>query len=201
MKIRSLTSTFATCAVLHVVASAYAGPTTITFEEFARPGSAAFVTDQYAHLGVRFSTVPTVDSRGVERSTVDVIAYPFGAFGTRGAAMWGNPVTLTFATLISDFAVLMADTESGTFLGSVEAFDDQGRSVAYTQAYAGTYNTPWFFQQRLAIDAPGVRRIVLRTDADGAVFDNIAFTSITVPTPGSAGAIAAGMIISGRRRR
>lgn len=201
MKIRSLAFAFAACASLHVLSSAYAGPTTITFEEFARPGTAAFVTDQYAHLGVRFSTVPTVDSRGIERSTVDVIAYPFGAFGTRGAAMWGNPVTLSFAAPISNFAVLMADTESGTFLGSVEAFDDQGRSVAYTQAYAGTYNTPWFYQQRLTLDAAGIRRIVLRSDADGAVFDNIAFTPMTVPTPASAGVIVTAMIFAARRKR
>ena len=201
MKMRLLAPVLAVLALQHGVDAALAGPAGITFEEFARPGSASHVTDQYAHLGVRFSTVQGFDIRGVERRSVDVIAYPFGAFGNRAAAMWGNPVTLTFDHAITELSVLMADTETGTFLGSVEAFDGQGRSVAFSQAYTGAYNTPWFFQQTLSVRGQHIRSVVLRSDTDGAVFDNLTFTAAVVPMPASAGVLALCIAMGGRRRR
>ncbi|MBX3381323.1 MAG: PEP-CTERM sorting domain-containing protein [Phycisphaeraceae bacterium] len=168
----------------------------INFEDLAAPTS---VTEQYAALGVHFSTTPVVDTKGVLHNSVEVFSYALGSFGTKAAGIWGSPITLTFDSDVSNFSVLMNDTERGTLLGSVRAFDAKGNQIGLVTDFTGPYNTSWFYQSTLALNIGGIRRIELMSDADGAVFDNITFTRI--PAPSAASILGLGLLGAARRRR
>ena len=167
---------------------------TINFEGLAAP---AVVAEQYAGEGVHFTSGAAFDSNGVFHNSVEVFAFGLGDFGNRTAGMWSNTVTLTFDADVSDFSVLMADTESGTFLGSVRALDVNGVQIGFTSANTLGYNTPWFYQRTLAVNVPGIRRIELLTDRDGAIFDNVTFTRVPAP----AASMALGVMGFGLARR
>lgn len=169
---------------------------TINFEDLAESTS---VTNQYAHLGVHFSMTPVVDPSGTLRSSVEVFSYAKGDFGTRAAGLWASPVLITFDSAVSNFSVLMNDTERGTTLGTVRAYDAGGKLIDYVTDTTGNYNTSWFYQNTLRIQAGGIRSVVLMSDADGAVFDNITFTRI--PAPGAASLLGLGLLGAARRRR
>lgn len=169
---------------------------TINFESLAAGTS---VTSQYAPLGVHFSMAPIVDPDGVLRNSVEVIPYPIGSFGTKAAGLWGSPVLITFDSDVSNFSVLMNDTERGTLLGSVRAFDAAGHQMGYLTQMTGSYNTAWYFEATLALNLGGIRSVVLMSDSDGAVFDNITFTR--VPAPAAASLLCSGLLCTARRRR
>ncbi|MBS0187729.1 MAG: hypothetical protein JSS51_06650 [Planctomycetes bacterium] len=169
----------------------------INFEDLPAP---SLVTNQYASLGVQFSTSPTVDLRGGYHDSVEIINYGgLGSFGSRAASLWSSPITLTFDSDVSNFSVLMNDTERGTLLGSVRAYDASGHLIAMVNDMTGAYNTAWFYQNTLRIQAGGIRSIELSADSDGAVFDNISFTR--VPAPGTAALLPVALLGLGRRKR
>lgn len=168
----------------------------IDFEDLADGVS---VTNQYAHLGVHFSMTPIVDPNGVYHSSVEVFSYAKGDFGAKAAGLWASPVLITFDSAVSNFSVLMNDTERGSLLGSVRAYDAQGKLINYVTDMTGNYNTSWFYQNTLRIQAGGIRSVVLMSDADGAVFDNITFTR--VPAPSAASLLGLGLLGAARRRR
>jgi len=177
-------------------AAANAEVVLINFENLAAPTS---VTNQYAPLGVHFSATPVVDLKGVLHNTVEVFSYGGGAFGTRAAGLWGGPILITFDSEVSNFSVLMNDTEGGTLLGSIRAFDSNGNLMGYVTDMTGAYNTASYYQHTLALNISGIRSVVLMSDSDGAVFDNITFTRI--PAPSAASLLGLGLLASGRRRR
>jgi len=168
----------------------------INFENLSAPSS---VTNQYAPLGVHFSATPVVDIKGVIHNTVEVFSYSGGAFGTRAAGLWGGPILITFDSEVSNFSVLMNDTERGTLLGSVRAFDSNGNLMAYITDMTGAYNTASYYQHTFTLNFGGIRSVVLTADSDGAVFDNITFTRI--PAPNAASLLGLGLLAAGRRRR
>lgn len=168
----------------------------IDFEDLADSTS---VTNQYAYLGVHFSMTPIVDPSGTYHSSVEVFSYAKGDFGTRAAGLWASPVLITFDSDVSNFSVLMNDTERGSLLGSVRAYDASGKLIDYVTDMTGQYNTSWFYQNTLRIQAGGIRSVVLMSDADGAIFDNITFARI--PSPGAAALLPLGLLSLGRRKR
>lgn len=168
---------------------------TINFEDLAEGSK---LTSQYAGLGVHFSMSPVV-VEGALRSSPEVISYVRGDFGTRAASLWPSPITIAFDSDVSDFSVLMCDTERGSLLGRVRAYDVQGQLMGYMDAITGPYNTAWFDQSTLRIDGGGIRYIELSCDSDGAVFDNITFTR--VPTPGAMALLPAGLLGLAKRKR
>ncbi|MBX3390385.1 MAG: PEP-CTERM sorting domain-containing protein [Phycisphaeraceae bacterium] len=168
----------------------------IDFEDLAASTS---VTNQYAHLGVHFSMTPIVDPSGTYHSAVEVFSYAKGDFGTKAAGLWASPVLITFDSAVSNFSVLMSDTERGSLLGSVRAYDANGKLIDYVTDMTGNYNTSWFYQNTLRIQAGGIRSVVLMSDADGAIFDNITFTRI--PSPGAMALLPFGLLGLARRRR
>ncbi len=192
MKKQSVIAVLA-CAAISGVASA--DVVTIDFDALTAPTS---VTEQYAGQGVHFSTVPVFDIGGTFHNSVEVFGFGFAGYGTNAAGMWGNPVTVTFDNDVSNFSVLMADTEGGTFLGSVRAFDSGGNEVGFTSASTGGYNTPFFYEQTLSLNVGGIRSVVLLTDSDGAVFDNLTFTRVPAPSTGALAVLGLGLV---RRRR
>lgn len=175
--------TLAAAALTLGLASANAEVVTINFESLA-PGTA--VTSQFAALGVQFS------------SSV-VLAYEQGSFRTNALALSTNAITLTFDSDISNFSVVMRDTDRGTLLGRVRAFDARGNAMGHMTDFTGAFNTSWFYENTLRVDVGGIRYIELSSDADGAIVDNITFTR--VPTPGALALLPLGMLKLARRKR
>ncbi|MGH7242744.1 MAG: hypothetical protein ACREJD_04945 [Phycisphaerales bacterium] len=186
----------AAAALVLGLSAAKAEVVVINFEDLAPNTS---VTSQYASLGVHFSTSPIVAPNGVLHSSVEVFSYPFGNFGTKAAGLWGSAILLAFDSDVSNFSVLMNDTERGTLLGRVRAYDVHGNLFALVTDMTGPYNTPWFYQGTLQIPNGGIRFIELTSDADGAVFDNITFTRI--PSPAAAALLPVCLLGLGKRRR
>ncbi|MFN0010869.1 MAG: hypothetical protein ACKVS8_04410 [Phycisphaerales bacterium] len=185
------------CASITAVASA--DVFVINFDNLTAP---AVVTEQYAGMGVHFSSTGAFDSNGGFHNSVEVFGFGFPGYGTNAAGMWGNLVTIDFDMPVSDFSVDIADTESNTLLAVISAYDGNGMYLNGLGASTGGYNTPWFHQRTLGFGSiGGIRRIVLETDADGAVFDNITFTAAAVPGPGAAALVAGGGLLMARRRR
>jgi len=168
----------------------------IDFEDLGAP---SHVTSQYAALGAHFSAMPVMDMNGVLHSTVEVFSYVRGDFGTKAAGLWGSAITITFDEAVSNFSVLMNDTERGSLLGSVRAFDASGKQIGFVNDMTGAYNTSWFYQSTLSLSIGGIRRVELQSDADGAIFDNVTFTR--VPAPSAASLLGLGLLGAARRRR
>lgn len=167
----------------------------IDFESLTPPVS---VTEQYAGQGVHFSSTGAFDSNGNFHNSVEVFDFPFPGYGTKAAGMWGNIVTISFDMDVSEFSVLLADTEVGTFLGSVRALDSDGNQIGTDSSNTGGYNTPSFFQKTLSVNVGGIRSVQLVTDADGAVIDNVTFTMVPAPATACLGLLGLG---AARRRR
>ncbi|MBL8887429.1 MAG: hypothetical protein JNK16_12280 [Phycisphaerales bacterium] len=186
----------AAAALTPCLTSANAEVVTINFENLA-PGTA--LTSQYAPLGVRFATTPVADSGGVLRTSVEVLDFVQGGF--RSNALWlaGNAITLTFDSDISDFSVVMRDTDRGSLLGRVRAFDALGNAMGHMTDMTGAFNTSWFYENTLRVATGGIRYIELTGDADGAIVDNITFTR--VPAPGALALLPLGMLGLARRKR
>ncbi len=185
------------CASFAAVASA--DVFVINFDNLTAP---VVVTEQYAGMGAHFSSTAAFDANGIYHDSVEVFPFAFPGYGTNAAGMWGNLVTITFDMPVSDFSIDIADTESNTLLAVIQAYDGNGGYLSGLGAFTGGYNTPSFHQRTLGFGSMGgIRRIVLETDADGAVFDNITFTAAAVPTPGAAALVAGGGLLMARRRR
>ncbi len=176
--------------------TANAGIVRINFEDLAAGTS---VTSQYAALGATFSTIPIVDANGFYRNSVDVVSNQLGDFGANAGSLWQSVTAISFAEDVSNFSVLIGDTEAGSLLASLWAFDAKGNQIGFVSRMTGSYNTPWFYQETLSVNVGGIRRIEFRSDADGAVFDNITFAKI--PAPGAASLLCAGLLGAARRRR
>jgi len=168
----------------------------IDFENLAAP---SHVNSQYAAQGAHFSAIPVVDINGVLHSTVEVFSYVRGDFGTKAAGLWDSVITIAFDEDVSNFSVLMNDTERGSLLGSVRAFDASGNQIGFVTDMTGAYNTSWFYQSTLSLNIGGIRRVELKSDADGAIFDNVTFTR--VPAPSAASLLGLGLLGAARRRR
>lgn len=183
-------------ALLLAASAAHAEIVTINFDDLA-PGTA--VTSQYAPLGVHFATSPAYDNRGVLHSTISVFEYADGSIRTNTVGLWGSAITLTFDSDVSSFAIKFFDTDRGSLLGRVRAYDAQGHLMAHVTDMTGNFNASSFYESTLRVDVGGVRFIELTADADGAMIDNISFAR--VPSPGALAALPAGLLCLARRRR
>lgn len=188
--------TLAAAALTLGLASANADIVTINFENLA-PGTA--LTSQYAPLGVQFATTPVADSGGVLRTSVEVLDFVQDGFRTNAIRLATNAITLTFDSDISNFSVVMRDTDRGTLLGRVRAFDARGNAMGHMTDFTGSFNTSWFYENTLRVDVGGIRYVELSSDADGAIVDNITFTR--VPTPGALALLPLATLGLARRKR
>ena len=104
----------------------------------------------------------------------------------------------TDASATTDYvSVLFYDVNFGTSLGTLEAYDLEGGLIASV-----SHTTPFELGRVFEIAAPGIHRIRLSTDHDGAVIDNITFDVSAGSVPGPASiALLAGAGVLRRRRR
>ncbi len=109
----------------------------------------------------------------------------------------------TLAPATTDwFSVVAFDTDLGTQLGAIEAYDIDGTLIGFDDAV-----TDLSFMATLSLAIEGIHRIRLITDADGAFFDSLAFGKLVsaspgdIPAPASIVALALGGLLSRRRRR
>jgi hypothetical protein len=186
----------ASAALTVALSAAHAELVAITFEDLAA-GTA--LTSQYAPLGVQFSTSPFLDSGGVLRSSVEVLEYEVGSFRTNAVGLSTNAITLNFDSDVSNFSVVMRDTDRGTLLGRIRAYDSQGRLMGHMTDMTSHFNTSWFYENTLRVDVAGIRTVEITSDADGVVIDNITYTR--VPTPGALALLPLGLLALGKRKR
>ncbi|MBS0189560.1 MAG: hypothetical protein U0573_09015 [Phycisphaerales bacterium] len=177
-------------------ATAVADTVVINFETLA---AGSTVSSQYAALGVHFSTTPATDPQGMTHAGIDVTQAPGGSFGTRSANLWTSAVIIAFDYDVTSFSVLVEDTERGSLLATARAYDAKGQLAAFASEMTGNYNGPGYYQGTLHLEAPQIRFVELRADADGAIFDNI--TIARVPAPGAAALLPFGLLRLARRRR
>ncbi|MBL8875501.1 MAG: hypothetical protein JNM86_06865 [Phycisphaerae bacterium] len=183
-------------ALLLAASGANAELVTINFEDLA-PGTA--ISNQYAPLGVRFATSPAYDNRGVLHSAVSVLDYSDGSFRTNAVGLWGSAIALTFDSDISNFTVRFFDTDRGSLLGRVRAYNAQGLLMAHVTDMTGNFNASSFYENTLRVAVGGIRFIELTADADGAMIDSISF--LRVPSPGALAALPVGLLALAKRRR
>jgi hypothetical protein len=97
---------------------------------------------------------------------------------------------------VTDFvSVWMHDTNVGTTLGVLEAYDAQGQLIGMD-----TLNTPPSQTGQLIVSSPGIAYVLLYADADGSQFDDITFAA-PVPEPVTVGMLVVGSAVLLRRRR
>ena len=164
---------------------------TINFDDFAVTGSTSTAAaNRYQGLGVIFAQPITVENVSVAEPGAYPAFLSIGGSGTNalpisGAA--GSSVSLSFVlpntttpAFTDSFQALFFDTEAGSSLGTLQAYDANNVLLA-----SATMTTPATLGAVLQVNAPGISRIVLSTDADGADVDNFTFGT-PVPEPSSA---------------
>jgi hypothetical protein len=196
---------------------------TIDFETFpdgTNVPSITLITDQYSSIGVIFSglvarslaeTEPAyaawLDGLNLEFSQPNLFCVIDGGvphptdtdINPAGVTMsFINPVTGGIMTTDSVSASFM-DTEVGTILGTMRAYDNFGNLIA-----EATKITPASTFDTIAISVPGIASVYMTTDCDGAGIDTIRFAALNaIPAPGAMllGGIGVGIVGLMRRRR
>ena len=183
----------------------------INFDNIDVSGGPVAVTNQYAAQGVTFSSASAYTvSDGVHApltaSGLLLVSYPFISSPTAGA-IFTTQVKATFSTDVSNVSLIFADTEIGSVLGSMSAFDFNGNLLGTTGNITTPNNANFggvaVGELTLALNYSGIRSVVFNTDSDGAIVDNLSFTP-AVPEPEIYAMMVAGLGMTGffaRRRK
>ncbi len=184
---------------LATLAAVYAAPAqadVVVVDFDAAP--TGFLTNFYASTaGVTFSGIglmPYSLSSSIYPGLPSNFYNPGNAVGNVTTA----PITATFNSDVSNVSMIFADTELGSVLGRILAFDFLGTQIGDT----GAVTTPSFTYpgfSTLSLNLSGIRSIVFFSDSDGAVVDNLTFT--TVPAPGAFALLGLGLFGIGGLRR
>jgi hypothetical protein len=170
---------------------------TIGFDDFDAGGGTAFAAaDRYVSQGIVFSrTIPVEDVQAVEPAFFPTFlaqggtppnamaltpVSPVGFLSIDASFVAPGTVTLGTTDLVS---VRVFDTDVGTTLGTLEAFNSSGVLIA-----SDTATTPPSQAGTLEVAVPGIASVQFSSDSDGADFDNVFFdtpVAAAVPEPGT----------------
>jgi len=118
--------------------------------------------------------------------------------GNKVGLVYSPIIFATFANEVSNVSMTFADTELGSILGAMTAFDFSGHQIGFTNFVLTPFTTyPGF--SVLSLNMSGIHLIAFQTDGDGAVVDNLTFT--TVPAPGALALLGLGLFGIGGLRR
>ena len=190
---RNLRLSAALIASTLLVVGTSAKATVITFDSIDASGGPVAVTSQFAGLGVTFSDLYVIENvfnnfSSAPNAGIINDEFPFSLL-----------VTATFAADVTDVSALFSDTNVGTNLVTMKAFNASDALLGMT-----TVTTPAAQMATVGLSFAGIRKITLETDPDGTLFDDFTFTpSITVPEPGTLTLFGFGLAGLGfaRRRR
>lgn len=191
MGILNLHTSAAMLACSLLVAGAPAKATVIGFDSIDASAGPVAVTSQFAGLGVSFSNLFVMESSAPFVSTAPNVGVindevPFSLL-----------VTATFSAAVSDVSAVFFDSNVGTNLVTMKAFDAANALLGTTIA-----TTPGSQMQVVSLSFAGTRRVTLETDADGSLFDDFTFTpAVAVPEPGMVALFGFGLAAMGLGRR
>jgi hypothetical protein len=162
----------------------------VNFDNYVFAGATSFApADQFKSQGAIFDR--TVPVEAVAIAEADVVGQFITLGGTLPNALAlqtpnGLEIDMSFVVpgtntpaVVNSVSSLFWDTQVGSLLGRIEGFGVNGTSLGSVQA--ATTSTNGGVQ---TLSAPGIRRVRLSVDSDGANLDNITFpTPIAVPEP------------------
>jgi hypothetical protein len=164
----------------------------IAFDDFSPPSGFGFASaDRYRNSGVVFDrAIPIENVSAVEPgffpaflaqggTTPNALALTvaFAGAGLSIDVLFVEPGT-SMPTTTDFFQARFFDTEVGSLLGKLEAFDSNGILIA-----SASVSTPSSMSALLQINTPGTARVRLSTDGDGTDIDNFVFNVASVPEP------------------
>ena len=185
--------------------SAQADLVRATFDSMGGPGEIRFVdAEAYRSWGLVFDRdIPVGDVFDLDTSKYSEFLELGGTdpYGMALTEQWGtviegrfvDPVTLAPRT--SDvLSMLFYDTNVGTNLGVLEAYDIHGDLISRI-----SHVTPTALGQVFTVNGTGIHSFRISVDSDGSVVDNIQFLS--VPAPGAVALLGMAGLVSGAGRR
>lgn len=161
-------------AIVLLTAADPAKATVIGFDSIDASGGPAAVTTQYAGLGVTFADLYVIEAG-------PYVVSPPNAGVINDETPFSLLVTATFATDMAHVSATFFDTEVGSNLVTMTAYDASDALLGTT-----TVLTPISGSATVGLSFAGIRRITLETNDDGSLFDDFTFLAANeVPEPGT----------------
>jgi len=164
-------------------APSVAHATVITFDSLDTSSGPVAVTNQYAGLGVTFSGLFAT------ASVAPYFSSPSNVGNINDESPFSLLVTATFAGDVTDVSAVFFDSNVGTNLVTMTAYDAADALLGTT-----TVLTPLAETETVSLSFPGIRKVTLETDADGSLFDDFTFLpSLAISEPTALALFAFGL--------